>query len=206
MDNITIQTSSEKDESSEDKKSNEMDFENTSIMTEKFAKELKCAICRELFVKAQTLNCSHSFCKNCIEQWGEKNNRCPICRVEIETMTPTNVLDNFVDVVVETLSEENKNYRKTLLEERSTQCVPQKGQTQFKRDAGVVRRAVLVPSVYNSRRTNVRNLTPTTRRILSAHFMDGGSECNIHSESNMLDLHRNTNQNRKWNFYTQLFR
>ena len=31
--------------------------------------ELTCSICQELFDHAQTLQCEHSFCEDCIYQW-----------------------------------------------------------------------------------------------------------------------------------------
>jgi len=41
-----------------------------------------CSICTEYDCNVK-LNCKHSFCKNCISTWYDKNNTCPLCRAEI---------------------------------------------------------------------------------------------------------------------------
>ncbi|CAG2100515.1 unnamed protein product [Medioppia subpectinata] len=38
-----------------------------------FDSELSCSICQELFVSPVSLNCSHTFCHSCIEQWKHSN-------------------------------------------------------------------------------------------------------------------------------------
>ncbi|XP_056304678.1 tripartite motif containing 35-39 isoform X2 [Danio aesculapii] len=45
-------------------------------------KEISCPICCEIFKLPVLLSCSHSFCKECIQQfWRTKNSReCPVCR------------------------------------------------------------------------------------------------------------------------------
>ncbi|XP_071054402.1 E3 ubiquitin-protein ligase rnf8-A-like [Onthophagus taurus] len=105
--------------------------------------ELQCSICTELFVKAQTLNCSHSFCKTCIKLWERKNKKCPICRAKINTVTPTIVLDNLVNAVVKSSSEEIKKHRKTLLEERQKHSAKSlKKVIKFKRNKVLIRRMI----------------------------------------------------------------
>ncbi|KAK9953822.1 hypothetical protein ABG768_015945 [Culter alburnus] len=46
------------------------------------AKEISCPICCEIFKAPVLLSCSHSFCKECLQQfWRSKNTReCPVCR------------------------------------------------------------------------------------------------------------------------------
>ncbi|XDV45578.1 hypothetical protein PO909_013657 [Leuciscus waleckii] len=46
------------------------------------AKEMSCPICCEIFKAPVLLSCSHSFCKECIQQfWRSKNTKeCPLCR------------------------------------------------------------------------------------------------------------------------------
>lgn len=61
--------------------------------------EMTCSICSELFVKTMTLNCSHSFCKSCINTWMLNKKICPICRTPIKDLHPTIVLDNFIEKV-----------------------------------------------------------------------------------------------------------
>ncbi|XP_018567893.1 E3 ubiquitin-protein ligase CHFR-like isoform X2 [Anoplophora glabripennis] len=83
--------------------------------------ELQCVICSELFVKALTLNCSHTFCKYCIRMWNKNKSDCPICRTKITSMTSTIVLDNVIEKVIETSNEEIKQHRRSVLEERRKQ-------------------------------------------------------------------------------------
>lgn len=45
--------------------------------------DLKCPICSEIFIESTTLNCSHTYCKYCIERWRETNVDCPVCRSKI---------------------------------------------------------------------------------------------------------------------------
>ncbi|XP_057669916.1 uncharacterized protein LOC130902102 isoform X1 [Diorhabda carinulata] len=80
--------------------------------------EFLCAICSELFVKATTLNCSHTFCKYCIETWRKKQNFCPICRTKITSQVVTLVLDNFIEKIIQNSSKKVQDNRKELLEER----------------------------------------------------------------------------------------
>ncbi|XP_018965822.1 zinc-binding protein A33-like [Cyprinus carpio] len=46
------------------------------------AKEISCPICCEIFKAPVLLSCSHSFCKECLQQfWATKSTReCPVCR------------------------------------------------------------------------------------------------------------------------------
>ncbi|KAJ8927218.1 hypothetical protein NQ314_020340, partial [Rhamnusium bicolor] len=83
--------------------------------------ELQCAICSELFIKAVTLTCSHTFCKYCIELWKKNKSVCPICRAKITGMTATLVLDNVIEKVIEASPEDIQQRRKQVLEERKKQ-------------------------------------------------------------------------------------
>lgn len=61
--------------------------------------ELTCSICTELFVKATTLNCSHTFCNHCILQWRRSHQDCPMCRKKITTQLSMFLLDNIIENV-----------------------------------------------------------------------------------------------------------
>ncbi|XP_049623041.1 E3 ubiquitin-protein ligase RNF8-like [Suncus etruscus] len=80
--------------------------------------ELQCIICSEYFIEAVTLNCAHSFCSYCINDWMKRKAECPICRKDIESKTYTLVLDNCIDKMVENLSSEVKERRAALTRER----------------------------------------------------------------------------------------
>lgn len=58
--------------------------------------ELQCSICTELFIKAITLNCAHTYCKFCIDKWRLNHDICPICRNKITSQSSTLVVDNFI--------------------------------------------------------------------------------------------------------------
>ena len=65
-------------------------------------KEFTCAICHELFVRAHTLACSHSYCERCIFSWMKKNQDCPTCRKPIQGKPIHSIaLDNAVGKLVE---------------------------------------------------------------------------------------------------------
>ncbi|KAK5638229.1 hypothetical protein RI129_012524 [Pyrocoelia pectoralis] len=84
--------------------------------------EFQCSICTELFIKAVTLSCSHTFCKHCIGQWRKNQTVCPICRAEIQNQFPTIVLDNYIEKIVESRSDEYKSNRKMIVDEREAEA------------------------------------------------------------------------------------
>ena len=56
----------------------------------------------------------------CIHSWMQKQNICPCCRTAIKIYTETRVLDNYIKGVVENLSDDSKERRRLLIEERGT--------------------------------------------------------------------------------------
>lgn len=80
--------------------------------------QLTCSICSELFVKATTLNCMHTFCQHCINLWTKKRKECPVCRTPVSSMNRSIVLDNFIESMLENLPIRFKERRKELVEER----------------------------------------------------------------------------------------
>ncbi|XP_013780829.1 E3 ubiquitin-protein ligase rnf8-B-like [Limulus polyphemus] len=89
--------------------------------------ELMCSICSELFVEATTLQCSHTFCRSCIEEWKKKKKECPICRTRIVSQTKALVVDSFIDSMVTKLNPQLQERRNTILKEREAK---KKGKTQ----------------------------------------------------------------------------
>ncbi|KAM6432957.1 E3 ubiquitin-protein ligase RNF8 isoform 1-T1 [Rhynochetos jubatus] len=87
-------------------------------MNDVLENELQCTICSEHFIEAVTLNCAHSFCSYCINEWMKRKVECPICRQEIKSKTRSLVLDNCIDRMVEKLDMEMKEHRLTLIRER----------------------------------------------------------------------------------------
>jgi hypothetical protein len=53
-----------------------------------------CAVCQENYTEGQavrTINhCSHSFHRNCIDPWFERNVHCPVCRYDIREASNSN--------------------------------------------------------------------------------------------------------------------
>ncbi|CAL7934236.1 unnamed protein product [Xylocopa violacea] len=80
--------------------------------------QLTCTICSELFVKATTLNCMHTFCHHCINSWYRKKKECPVCRTRISSMNRSIVLDNFIESMLENVSTRFKERRKEVVAER----------------------------------------------------------------------------------------
>ncbi|XP_049417789.1 E3 ubiquitin-protein ligase TRIM35 [Epinephelus fuscoguttatus] len=67
--------------------------------------ELSCPVCCEIFKEPVVLKCSHSFCRDCLQQfWNKKKARreCPVCRRKCSLTEPTvslalkNVADTFL--------------------------------------------------------------------------------------------------------------
>ncbi|KAK6182079.1 hypothetical protein SNE40_009843 [Patella caerulea] len=80
--------------------------------------ELQCSICSELFIQSTSLNCSHSFCALCIEQWMAVKKECPICRAPITSHMRSIVLDSYIDKMVEQLDDDMRLRRKELVTTR----------------------------------------------------------------------------------------
>lgn len=80
--------------------------------------QLTCSVCSELFIKATTLNCTHTFCLHCINAWNKKRKECPICRAPIKSMNRSLVLDNFIDNMLENFPAQMKERRSSVIEER----------------------------------------------------------------------------------------
>ena len=50
--------------------------------------KIECSICLENKELVAT-NCNHSFCENCLIEWLQKNENCPLCREKIDYFTDT---------------------------------------------------------------------------------------------------------------------
>ncbi|XP_060845285.1 E3 ubiquitin-protein ligase CHFR-like [Rhopalosiphum padi] len=85
--------------------------------------DLKCNICYEVFIEPTVLNCSHTFCLECIESWTREVNHCPICRVIVKDKSHCLTLDTYLDKISEYLSSEIKTRRETLKVERNNNKV-----------------------------------------------------------------------------------
>ncbi|NXP39625.1 RNF8 ligase, partial [Leiothrix lutea] len=107
-------------------------------MNDVLENELQCTICSEHFIEAVTLNCAHSFCSYCINEWMKRKVECPICRQEIKSKTRSLVLDNCINRMVGKLDVEMKQHRLSLIRERKEkQNVMAKPATVGDNDNGV---------------------------------------------------------------------
>lgn len=79
--------------------------------------ELTCAICSELFVDAAMLQCGHTFCSYCIQNWQKQKNVCPFCLVTISSITRSFVVDNIIEELI-CFNPELKRFRETLAHSR----------------------------------------------------------------------------------------
>ena len=64
-----------------------------------------CAICYSKFNLKTTLNCSHSYCVNCIKKWSETNNTCPLCRM---TFAKNEIIENINGVKTRGFTRNNR--------------------------------------------------------------------------------------------------
>ncbi|XP_022183446.1 E3 ubiquitin-protein ligase rnf8-B isoform X2 [Myzus persicae] len=81
--------------------------------------DLQCNICYEMFIKPTVLNCSHTFCHECIESWTRRVNHCPTCRVYVKNKSYCLTLDTYLDKMADCLPDEVKTRRETLKVERN---------------------------------------------------------------------------------------
>lgn len=74
-----------------------------------FADEFECAICQEMYLKPHTLQCSHTFCKRCINHWCKEKKSCPQCRKVLTIQPIYNLaLDKVIQLVLKKQSEEEQ--------------------------------------------------------------------------------------------------
>ncbi|KAG8507260.1 E3 ubiquitin-protein ligase TRIM38 [Galemys pyrenaicus] len=80
--------------------------------TKKMREEASCSICLELMTEPVSINCGHSFCRQCIEDILEKTNPvtssqqiflCPLCRTPFqrESLRPNKQLENLTETIRE---------------------------------------------------------------------------------------------------------
>ncbi|KAJ1869920.1 E3 ubiquitin ligase [Coemansia sp. RSA 486] len=59
------------------------DLERSERATGQLSEALQCSICIETFSAPHTLNCGHTFCKECLIQWLAVGKMCPTCRAPV---------------------------------------------------------------------------------------------------------------------------
>ncbi|GAB6026040.1 E3 ubiquitin-protein ligase rnf8 [Chamberlinius hualienensis] len=107
-----------KAQSAFEQKPNQMEDDLTKKVSNSVENELQCSICSEIFIKAVTLACAHSFCEYCINQWKKTKQECPMCRKSITSSVPSLALDNFISQYMATQSADAQDRRKETVTER----------------------------------------------------------------------------------------
>ncbi|KAH3767545.1 E3 ubiquitin-protein ligase RNF8 [Pelomyxa schiedti] len=81
--------------------------------------EFTCSVCRDLFIDPCTLECSHSFCAECIEHWLQQQSDCPLCRTKVrKTAVQSLTLRNAVSALIKGLSENQITHYQARLQAR----------------------------------------------------------------------------------------
>ena len=78
---------------------------------------LQCPICMEVFIVPTTINCGHTFCQECIQDW-KKHKVCPYCRTRIKVMVTSNAMDQFITEMFGLLDEEGLERRREFVRQR----------------------------------------------------------------------------------------
>ncbi|XP_030767281.1 RING finger protein 141-like [Sitophilus oryzae] len=81
----------------------------------------ECIICFERKQEV-TLPCAHSYCTQCIEEWNESHDTCPICREKLESTDDTWVISEVPNV--EEISNEIRENLLELTEDKPPVCNP----------------------------------------------------------------------------------
>jgi len=79
---------------------------------------LQCPICMEVFIVPTTINCGHTFCQDCIQDWKKKHKLCPYCRTRIKIMVTSNAMDQFITEMFGLLDEEGLERRREFARQR----------------------------------------------------------------------------------------
>jgi hypothetical protein len=160
--------------------SSELNMKDSQLLGEKkklqetveiLESELQCSICSELFIRAVTLGCSHSFCEFCISQWRGKphsHQQCPICRAHITTEVRSLVLDQYINRVVAHLDQDLLEVRNELVRQRKEldemQVLTEKMQSSGEVPSGSGHIQIPISGPSGSVHSRVTPLQPSGRR------------------------------------------
>lgn len=61
------------------------------------SEELQCPVCLEMFSRATTLGCGHTFCADCLQEVrAQSGDKCPLCRADVTSAIRSVTLDNII--------------------------------------------------------------------------------------------------------------
>ncbi|XP_043214688.1 stress response protein nst1-like isoform X2 [Amphibalanus amphitrite] len=73
------------------------------------SEELRCPVCLDLFRRATTLGCGHTFCAVCLAETRDRgDDRCPLCRVTITSAIRSVTLNSIVRSVITAAAAEGR--------------------------------------------------------------------------------------------------
>eukprot|EP01129_Flabellula_baltica_P015029 TRINITY_DN7403_c0_g1_i1.p1 TRINITY_DN7403_c0_g1~~TRINITY_DN7403_c0_g1_i1.p1 ORF type:complete len:521 (+),score=40.98 TRINITY_DN7403_c0_g1_i1:8-1570(+) len=84
------------------KNKNSVDLKNLKTPEEHqpYKDALTCSICFSVYEDPVLIDCGHSFCRGCIEQWTDQHSTCPLCRDNCTTLFPSFALKELVSKLV----------------------------------------------------------------------------------------------------------
>ena len=88
---------------------------------------LQCPVCMEIFILATSINCGHTFCRDCILDWKKKAKTCPVCRARINQMASSTALDQFITEMFGLMDQEGLQRRREFVRERVEKGENEKG-------------------------------------------------------------------------------
>merc|ERR1719457_426634 len=89
-------------------------------MGDTLEQQLICPTCLELPIHPIILNCGHSYCWLCLQQWKKMSSKslCPQCRVLITVETRGISMDNMIEAIISQLGPTKMEERKRMVELR----------------------------------------------------------------------------------------
>lgn len=69
------------------------------------------------------IDCGHTFCKFCIEEWDKKKHECPICRKKMSNISKHCEIEALVNKIFLLLSDDIKKRRQATIEERKSEVI-----------------------------------------------------------------------------------
>ncbi|XP_061197906.1 arginine and glutamate-rich protein 1-B-like [Saccostrea echinata] len=83
--------------------SEDRDFEEKFVKLSDIKSFFTCTICTSLFSGTSTTKCGHRFCAHCIQDWFQRQQKCPVCNQRVRTDQETR--DHQFDELLRTIKE-----------------------------------------------------------------------------------------------------